>query len=86
METRAPKRMNTPMKIMAFTKLGMRSNVDSQEGPLEVVQVESGMVLAVPLLFRGRTIALALPIVNRTVNTIWKRMPMSFEKSVDVLE
>jgi hypothetical protein len=83
METRAPKRMNTPMKIMAFTKPGMRSNVDSQEGPLEVVQVESGMVLAVPLLFRGRTIALALLIVNRTMNNIWKRMSMSFEKSVD---
>lgn len=70
MATRAPKAINAPMKIMAFMKPGMRSNVDSHEGPLPAVQVESGMVFAVPLLFRGRTCALALLIDRKRMNAV----------------
>jgi len=58
------------MNMMAFTKVGMRSKVDSHEGPFEVVQVESGTVLAVPLLFRGRTCAFALFMARMRMDAV----------------
>jgi hypothetical protein len=81
--TMMPKTMKALMKIMAFTKLGMRSQVDSQEEFVELVQVESGMVFAVPLLFRGMTWAFVLQIDRKSMTAVWRKMPMAFERSVD---
>ena len=65
------------MKIMAFTNVGMRSQLDSQEPAVVLRHCESGRL--VELSARGMTRALALVIVKRTSDMVDRKKRMSLE-------
>jgi len=64
------------MKIMAFTNVGMRSQLDSQEPLVEFRHCESGR-LVVELPARGKTRALVVVSVKSMSNSVEGRDSMA---------
>ena len=63
--------MKAAMKIMAFTNVGMRSQLDSHEPEVVLRHCESGMV---EFCARGKVRALVMVIVKNTSNMVeWRK-------------
>jgi hypothetical protein len=70
-----PKARKAPMRMMALTTPGMRSQFDSQEPADELMQPESGRV---ELVSRGRTIAFAMDAIGSNSTNDFERNPMPY--------